>query len=160
MDVDVMTIYERSTRTLRRWSNPVAAMLLIGASQAVGNKAHADPGDFQAMPGLWKITMHMVKEGKSDQVVVKWRCFDEGSDPWVKFVDVLVPDPQCQRSGEHRISTSLAWNATCPGTPVRNGHGHIDLDSPQHFTGDVALNGKDAMTIEGQRYAACTGPSD
>jgi hypothetical protein len=88
---------------------------------------------------------------------VKWRCLDEGSDPWIKFVDVLVPDPACQRSGEHRTSTALAWNASCSG---KTGKGHIELDSPTHYTGDVTLNGQDALQIEAQRYAACTGPSD
>jgi hypothetical protein len=153
-------MYERSTRMLRRWSQPMAAMLLIGASQTVGNSAHADPADFQAMPGLWKITLHTVKNGQPRDALVKWRCFDDGADPWVKFVDVMTTDPQCQRSDEHRTSTSLAWSATCPGTQPSSGHGHIDLDSPVHFTGNVAMNGKDGLQIEGQRYAACTGPSD
>jgi hypothetical protein len=146
-----------TSRYLRRWSNPLAALLLVSASQTISSNAHADPGDFQAMPGLWKITMHTVTGGHADKTIVKWRCLDDGADPWKVFVDVLVPDPTCQRSGEHRMSTALAWNATCSG---KSGKGHIELDSPMHYIGDVTLNGQDALQIEAQRYAACTGPSD
>jgi hypothetical protein len=146
-----------TSRYLRRWSNPLAALLLVSASQTISSNANADPGDFQAMPGLWKITMHTVTGGHVDKTIVKWRCLDDGADPWKVFVDVLVPDPTCQRAGERRMSTALAWNVSCLG---KSGNGHIELDSPMHYTGDVTLNGQDALQIEAQRYAACTGPSD
>jgi len=149
-----MSLLARSTGYLSRWSNPVAALMLIGASAAVSTNAHADPADFQAMPGLWKITLHTLKGGK-DQV--KWKCLYDGGDPWTTFVDVMVPDTKCERSGEHRTSTALSWNVSCS---EHAGHGHIALDAPDHYTGSVELEGHDVLQIEGKRYAACTSPSD
>lgn len=152
-----MTLSNRSGGHLSRWANPIAALLLIGASGTLGTTAHADPGDFQAMPGLWKITLHMLRDGHTGAATVTWRCLYDGGDPWTTFVDVMQPQADCHRAAEHRTSTALAWNVSC-GTHA--GKGHITLDSPQHYTGDVALDGRTALQIEGQRYAACTGPSD
>ncbi|GLQ50830.1 DUF3617 domain-containing protein [Dyella flava] len=152
-----MSLFARSVSHFSRWSNPVAALLLLGAASTVSSPVHADPGDFQSMPGLWKITLHTVKDGHAGADLVRWKCLYDGGDPWQTFVDVMAPAPNCQRAGEHRTSTALAWNITC-GT--QTGHGHITLDSPQHYTGSVALNGHDVSQVEGKRYAACTGPSD
>lgn len=137
-----------------RWSNPVAALLLMGASSSLSNAAHADPADFQAMPGLWKITLHTLKNGK-DQVV--WKCLYDGGDPWTTFVEPMAPAADCERSGEHRGSTSLAWNLAC-GTA--HGQGHIALDSAKHYRGGVMLDGKPVLDVQAQRLAACTSPSD
>lgn len=152
-----MSLFARSASYLHRWSNPVAAMLLLGASSSVAPAAHADPGDFQTMPGLWKITLHTVKDGRIGEGLVKWKCLYDGGDPWQTFVDVMAPDASCQRSGDHRMSTALAWNVSCG---AQSGQGHITLDSPQHYTGSVALNGHEVLQVEGKRYAACTSPSD
>lgn len=150
-----MSLLTLSTSHLSRWSNPLAALLLLGASSTISSAAHADPADFQAMPGLWKITLHTVKDG---QTTVKWKCLYDGADPWTTLVDVTAPDPSCQRSGGHRTSTALAWNESCSGG--RTGNGHIALDSAEHYAGDVTLGGQEVLQIEGKRYAACTGPSD
>ncbi|MFC3653088.1 hypothetical protein ACFONN_16130 [Dyella humi] len=152
-----MTLLSRSTAHLSRWSNPVAAMMLIGASAAFSTSAHADPADFQAMPGLWKITLHTIKDGHAGALTVKWKCFYDGADPWTTFVDPVQSEANCARSGEHRTSTALAWKTTCG---AHAGHGRIALDSPQHYTGEVALDGQASLQVEGQRYAACTGPAD
>jgi hypothetical protein len=72
----------------------------------------------------------------------------------------MTPGADCQRNAEHRTSTALAWNLSCSGTPKRAGNGHIDLDSPEHYIGGVALNGQEVLQVEGKRYAACTSPSD
>ena len=152
-----MTLLARSTAHLTRWSNPIAALMLIGASSALSSTAHADPADFQAMPGLWKITLHTVKDGHAGQDQVKWKCFYDGADPWTTFVDPLQPDATCERNGEHRTSTALAWKVTCG---ANTGNGRIVLDSPQHFSGEVALDARASVHVEGKRYAACTGPSD
>ena len=149
-----MSLLERSTGYLSRWSNPVAALMLIGASAAASTSAHADPADFQAMPGLWKITLHTLKDGKQQ---VKWKCFYEGADPWTVFADSVEPDTNCQRSGEHRTSTALAWQLSCG---AHRGVARIQLDSAQHYAGKVLQDGKPVLDIEGQRFAACTGPAD
>ncbi|GGA31430.1 DUF3617 domain-containing protein [Dyella nitratireducens] len=149
-----MSLLARSTGYLSRWSNPVAALVLMSASAAISNGAHADPADFQAMPGLWKITLHTLKDGK-DQV--KWKCLYDGGDPWTTFVDSMAPATNCQRSNEHRTSTALAWKVNCS---EHAGNGHITLDAPDHYTGSVKLEGHDVLQIEGKRYAACTSPSD
>ncbi|WP_233840204.1 hypothetical protein [Dyella sp. 2HG41-7] len=149
-----MTLFARSTGYFGRWSNPIAALVLMSASGAIASNAHADPGDFQAMPGLWKITLHTAKDGKT---AVKWKCLYDGADPWTTFVDAMKPEANCERSGEHRTSTALAWQVACG---AHKGNGRIALDSPQHYAGEVELDGHAALHIEGQRYAACTGPSD
>lgn len=157
--IRTMTFLARSTAHFSRWSNPIAALMLIGASGAFGN-AHADPADFQAMPGLWKITLHTIQDGHAGAVSVTWKCFYDGADPWTTFVDPIAPETNCQHSDEHRTSTALAWNVHCGGTPAQAGNGRIELDSPQHYTGRITLNGHEVEQIDGKRYAACTGPSD
>lgn len=149
-----MSLLARSTGYLSRWSNPVAALMLISASAAVSTNVHADPADFQAMPGLWKITLHTLKDGKEQ---VKWKCLYDGGDPWATFVEVMLPEANCERSNEHRTSTALAWSVNCN---AHSGNGHIALDAPDHYTGSVKLDGHDVLQIEGKRYAACTSPSD
>jgi hypothetical protein len=151
-----MTFFARSTAHLHRWSNPIAALMLISASGAISTGAHADPADFQAMPGLWKITLHTLKDGHA-QDQVKWKCFYDGADPWTTFVDPLTPGTNCQRSNEHRTSTALAWSVSC-GT--HQGAGRIDLDSAQHYAGKLTVDDRQVLTVDGQRYAACTGPAD
>ncbi|GLQ97892.1 DUF3617 domain-containing protein [Dyella mobilis] len=149
-----MSLFARSVSYLGRWSNPAAALLLLGASSTISSPVQADPGDFQAMPGLWKITLHTIKDGHD---TVKWKCLYDGADPWATFVDVMAPDADCQRSNEHRTSTALAWQTACG---AHDGHGRIALDSPQHYLGSVKLDEQDVLKVEGQRYAACTGPAD
>ena len=156
LSIFMMTFLARSTTHLSRWSNPIAALMLIGASGAISTGAHADPADFQAMPGLWKITLHTLKDGHA-QDQVKWKCFYDGADPWTTFADAMQPDASCQRSGEHRTSTALAWQESC-GT--HKGTARIELDSAQHFAGKVMLDEKQSLDIDGKRYAACTGPAD
>jgi hypothetical protein len=152
-----MSLPTRSTACPSRWSNPVAALMLIGAAGALGSTAQADPGDFQAMPGLWKITLHTLRNGQAGPDQVAWKCLYDGADPWTTFVDAMKPDAGCQRSGEHRTSTALAWQLGCGS---QHGNGRITLDSAQHYSGQVALDGHDVLHIDGKRYAACTGPSD
>jgi hypothetical protein len=69
----------------------------------------------------------------------------------------MAPDASCQRGSEHRTSTALAWAVSCGD---HAGNGRIALDSPEHYSGGVKLDGQDVLKIEGKRYAACTGPSD
>lgn len=149
-----MSLLARSTGYLSRWSNPVAALMLISASTVVSSGAHADPADFQAMPGLWKITVHTLQDGKEQ---VKWKCLYDGADPWTTFADSVEPQANCQRSAEHRTSTALAWQVSCD---AHKGMAHVQLDSAQHYAGKVVLDGKQVLGIEGQRVAACTGPAD
>lgn len=157
---ETMTLLARTTSHWHRWSNPVAALMLLGASSAYSPTSQADPGDFQAMPGLWKITLHTLKDGHLGPASVQWKCLYDGGDPWATFVDVMKTDAQCQRSGEHRTSTALAWNVSCGATPAHAGKGRIDLDSSEHYTGGVKVDGNDVLQVEGKRYAACTSPSD
>ncbi|MBD8898267.1 hypothetical protein [Rhodanobacter sp. DHG33] len=144
-------------RRVTRRSPAIAALLLIIAACTLGPIAHADPGDFQTMPGLWKITLRTIADGHATQVGVKWKCLYDGGDPWTTFVDAMAPDAGCQRSNEHRASTALAWQVRCG---MRSGQGRIALDSPQHYTGNVTLGGHEVLRVEGVRVAACTSPSD
>jgi hypothetical protein len=155
-----MSLLAHPAARWHRWSNPIAALVLLGASGSFSAGAHADPGDFQAMPGLWKITLHTLKDGRPGPDKVQWKCLYDGGDPWTTFVDAMVAGEQCERSGEHRTSTALAWNVNCGGQPAQAGSGHIQLDSPEHYNGGVKLDGHDVLQVEGKRYAACTSPAD
>ena len=122
----------------------------------------ADPGDFAAMPGLWKISRRAMHQGQAGQATVSWRCVDEGADPWAEFADrTVVPQSQCKRGDEHRRSTSLDWSLSCPGSPAATGQGRVDFDSAERFTASVSMIGHgEVVRVEGQRYAACTSARD
>lgn len=122
----------------------------------------ADPGDFAAMPGLWKIVTRSIDHGKAGTPAVAWHCVDEGPDPWVEFADLtILPPAQCKRGDEHRRSTALDWSVSCPGSLASTGKGRVAFDSPEHFTASVVMKGQgEVVRVEGKRYAACTSPSD
>lgn len=138
------------------------ALALIVAIALVSQSSFADPGDFAAMPGLWKIVTTPIDHGHRGPSATTWHCVDEGADPWAMFAVIAIPayDP-CERSAQHRGSTSLAWTVSCgKGTPM-SGHGRVDFDSAEHYTASVTLQDRgEVVNVEGQRYAACTSPSD
>ncbi|MFC5740886.1 DUF3617 domain-containing protein [Dyella tabacisoli] len=139
-------------------SAALALLIAFGLSCSPG---HADPGDFKAMPGLWKTVTHIVKQGQPGQPTIRWHCEAEDMDPWIAFADISVPNMSCQRSDQHRSSTALAWIVTCPGATPINGKGRVDFDSPEHYTASVTLQDRgEVLHIEGSRHAACTSPSD
>ncbi|WP_267225626.1 hypothetical protein [Dyella silvae] len=138
----------------------LAVLVLLGAA-LIGEPSHADPGDFQAMPGLWKIVMRNIDHGHAGKPEVQWHCVDEGPDPWTEFADLGVPGyTQCHRTDEHRSSTALAWSVSCPGLSSPGGRGRVNFDSAEHYTASISLKGQDVVQVEGSRYAACTSPKD
>jgi hypothetical protein len=137
----------------------VAVVVLLGAA-FVGEPGHADPGDFQAMPGLWKIVTRTVDHGKAGEPQVAWHCVDEGPDPWAEFAQLPVPGyTQCERIDQHRSSTALSWTLQCPGLKDA-ARGKVKFDSAEHYTASVSVGGKDVVQVEGTRVAACTSPKD
>ena len=124
--------------------------------------SQADPGDFGAMPGLWKIVTRLVNHGVVGPPKIHWQCVDEGADPWAAFTTLSVPDhPQCDQDDKHRGSTTLAWTLSCSGHQATTGKGRVSFDSAEHYTASVSLKDRgEVMRIEGKRYAACTSPSD
>jgi hypothetical protein len=55
----------------------------------------------------------------------------------------------------------------CKGPVAIVNVGHVVFDSPSHYRGEVELSGsfmgypvRSRVTLEGQRYAACTSPRD
>jgi hypothetical protein len=142
----------------------VAFGLALFLAAVFGSPAsRADPADFQAMPGLWKIVMRPVVHGHPGKSTTQWHCVDEGADPWAAFATIItVPDhPRCQPADQHRSSTALAWTLSCAGKPSAKGRGRVDFDSAEHYTASIALQDRgEVIRVEGQRYAACTSPSD
>lgn len=121
-------------------------------------RAHADAGDFQAMPGLWKIVTRT--PGTAPHETVTWRCVDEDADPWASFAALTPPDDaSCERSAAQRGRTGLAWDLHCPAAGGLRGR--IVFDSLEHYTGALATTGGDTvLSVEGRRFAACTSPKD
>ncbi len=103
-----------------------------------------------------------VDHGHRGKPLIEWHCVDEGADPWTTFArfSLLALGP-CQLSGQHRSSTALAWRMNCGGNPPVHGRGHVDFDSAEHYTASIVLQDRgEIVQVEGQRRAACTGPSD
>jgi hypothetical protein len=138
-----------------------AAFVLFIAIGLGGSTARADPGDFQAMPGLWKTVVTIVSHGQPGHPSIRWHCVHEGADPWLAFADLPVPEAHCQRINQHRSSTALAWSESCSAHPPLSGHGRVDFDSAEHYTSSIELQGHgEVVRVEGKRYAACTDPTD
>ncbi|MET3653809.1 DUF3617 domain-containing protein [Dyella japonica] len=138
----------------------VVAVLVLLAAAFLGEPGHADPSDFQAMPGLWKIVTRVFDHGKPGEPQVAWHCVDEGPDPWAEFAQLPVPGyDQCERVDQHRSSTALSWALQCSGL-TDAAHGRVKFDSAEHYTAGVNVGGKDVVQVEGRRYAACTSPKD
>lgn len=136
------------------------AVLVLLAAAVVGEPSHADPGDFQAMPGLWKIVTRIIDHGHEGTPQVTWHCVDESPDPWAEFADLPVPGAdQCKRTDAHRSSTALGWSMQCAGRQSA-AQGRVKFDSAEHYTAAITLDGQDVVRVEGRRYAACTSPRD
>jgi hypothetical protein len=138
----------------------VLAVVLLVAGSLRSTPSHADPGDFAAMPGLWKIVTTPVDHGHRGKPVIEWHCFDEDADPWATFTVVPLPAlALCQRGNQRRSSTELTWVVSCGENS--QGRGRVGFDSAEHYTASVVLQDRGEIAqVEGQRYAACTGPSD
>ena len=137
----------------------LSAILLLGAAFVAVTRA--DPADFQAMPGLWRVVLRVVSHGHAGPPKVEWHCVNEGDDPWASFAKLPMPAPQCRRIDPHRSSTALDWTLDCAGLPAPAGHGRVEFDTPEHYTARVSLQGRgEVLRVEGVRRAACTGPSD
>jgi hypothetical protein len=136
------------------------ALVVLLAAAFVGEPGRADPGDFQAMPGLWKIVTRVLDHGKPGEPQLAWHCVDEGPDPWVEFAQLPVPGhAQCERSEQRRSSTALSWTLQCGGL-MEAARGRVRFDSAEHYTATVEVGGNAVVQVEGTRYAACTSPKD
>jgi hypothetical protein len=151
-------------RTFQTFRLPRRFIALLFLAAALGSTATlADPGDFQAMPGLWKIVTRIVSRG---QIVgtpqIRWHCVDEGADPWLEFATIDIPNQtKCLRSDQHRRSTALDWSLSCPDNARATGKGRVDFDSPEHYVASIAMKSEgEVVRVEGTRYAACTSPAD
>jgi len=136
-----------------------AAAALSAFAMMALTPVHADPGDFGAMPGLWRIKVRHVVNGKAGAPEVQWHCVDEGADPWTTFAAWTPAEGECTATDQQRRSTSLAWKLSCKAAPPASAH--VDFDSAKHYTGSVTVEGRGEITqVEGDRYAACTSPQD
>jgi hypothetical protein len=155
-----MTISDRPVRRRRaQW----LGLALFGLAATLTSPAsHADPGDFGAMPGLWKIVTRLFSHGQWGKPSVQWHCVDEGADPWPSFGHIDTPGTkQCQQADQRRSSTTLDWTLRCEGKSQPALHGHVGFDAAEHYTARLSLpNGSDVARVEGKRYAACTSPAD
>jgi hypothetical protein len=150
-------------RPCRRPSLQLVALATFGLAAALASPAsHADPGDFGAMPGLWKIVTRLFSHGRWGRPVAQWHCVDEGADPWASFGHIDPPAThQCQQAGQRRSSTTLDWTLRCQGKAATTMHGHVGFDAAEHYTARLTLpDGTDVARVEGKRYAACTSPAD
>lgn len=141
--------------SLLGWVVGVIALVPLAAV----TPAHADAGDFGAMPGLWRIQVRHVAHGKVGAPEVQWHCVDEGADPWTTFAAWTPAAGECTATDQQRGSTSLSWKLTCRAAPPASAR--VAFDSAKHYTGSVTAEGGAEVTrVEGDRYAACTSPED
>jgi len=150
-------------RPSRRRSLQIVALATLGlAATLTAPASHADPGDFGAMPGLWKIVTRLFSHGQWGKPVVQWHCVDEGADPWASFSHIDPPAAdKCLQADQRRSSTTLNWTLRCEGKGAAVMHGHVGFDAAEHYTAKLTLpNGNDVARVEGKRYAACTSPAD
>lgn len=141
--------------SLPGWAAGVIALIPMAATTPV----HADAGDFGAMPGLWRIQVRHVANGKAGAPEVQWHCVDEGADPWTTFAAWTPAAAECSVTDQQRGSTSLSWKLRCRAAPPASAR--VDFDSAKHYTGSVTAEGGSEVTrVEGDRYAACTSPED
>ncbi len=133
----------------------LSALLL---SSLVVSRVNADAGDFQAMPGLWKVITRVA--GAAGRETVSWHCVGEDADPWQSFAPLSPPGgSSCERTNARRSRTALTWDLRCTASLVL--HGRVAFDSPEHYEGAlVADRGGLSLQVEGRRYAACTSPND
>jgi hypothetical protein len=141
-----------------------AAALLVTLPPA----AMAD--EFMAYPGLWKTTTQptVTADRKASVPQPDWHCVDEAEDPWSAYARIVLPeDDSCTQTQSDRTATSLEWTVECKGPAAITSRGKIIFDSPSHYRGEVQLSGNfmgnpvnDKIALEGQRFAACTSPSD
>lgn len=158
MNSPLLSVRRRCRDVAVRRSLAFALLVAIGVG---GSITHADPADFQAMPGLWKTVVSVISHGQPGHPSIRWRCVHEGADPWLAFANLSVPDAHCEQSDAHRSSTALAWAVSCSGRPPVSGRGRVDFDSAEHYTASIVLQGRgEVVRVEGKRYAACTDPTD
>ncbi|HTD28516.1 MAG TPA: DUF3617 family protein [Xanthomonadaceae bacterium] len=158
MNNSIQNVRHRIRTTVVLRSFAVALLIASGLSSSI---THADPSDFQAMPGLWMTTTSVVSHGHPGKPSIKWHCVFENNDPWVSFADLSIPGEQCKRSDEQRTSTALSWNLVCAGHSRASGQGRVDFDSAKHYTASIVLKNRgEVVHVEGLRRAACTDPGD
>jgi len=158
MNSPLLSVRRRCRDVAVRRSLAFALLVAIGVG---GSITHADPADFQAMPGLWKTVVSVISHGQPGHPSIRWHCVHEGADPWLAFANLSVPDAHCEQSDAHRSSTTLAWAVSCSGRPPVSGRGRVDFDSAEHYTASIVLQGRgEVVRAEGKRYAACTDPTD
>jgi Protein of unknown function (DUF3617) len=143
--------------------------LIIGA--ILSAPAHAsEHQSLKATPGLWKITYRTNVSGQSDPTLVRWRCISEEQmdNPAAAFAEPRFLHAACKRTAYSETSKSIKWRYTCTSeTAILNSQGSITFDKPQHYTGEVKLDGvvmgypmQNIVTLEGAHRAACTSPED
>lgn len=155
-----MHAYRQPTARGHAMARAIAVLVLLAAALA-GEPSRADPGDFQAMPGLWKIVTRTSDHGRLGPPRVTWHCVDEGPDPWAEFANLPLPGQgPCERTNSQRSSTTLAWSLSCQGMAADAVTGRVGFDSPEHYTASLSVQGTVLVQVEGQRYAACTSPKD
>jgi hypothetical protein len=125
----------------------------------------ATAGEFMALPGLWKTTEWLAGPVQQPPVV-NWHCVDEAQDPWSAYARIAPPvGDMCRQTRSERTDTTLSWELECKGSMTLVGK--IVFDSASHYRGEVELSGtfmgypvSNRISVEGQRYAACTSPRD
>jgi hypothetical protein len=147
----------------------LAAAVTLAGSALLGLAVPllATAGELMALPGLWKTTARLVEPSQRDPEV-NWHCVDEVQDPWSAYAQIaLLAGDMCKQTKSERTGTTLAWTVECKGPVALVGNGQVVFDSASHYRGEVELSGtfmgypvSNRISVEGQRYAACTSPRD
>ncbi|MGA2410179.1 MAG: DUF3617 family protein [Candidatus Binataceae bacterium] len=150
----------------------ITALIALAVAAALFTPVRAAERDeLKATPGLWKNVYRTQASGQPDPITVRWRCISEEQmdNPSVAFgMPMAAPPPACKRTAYSENSKSLSWRYTCvSGETTLNSQGLIAFDKPQHYTGEIKLDGvamgypiQNVIEVEGFHRAACTDPED
>jgi hypothetical protein len=100
-----------------------------------------------AQPGLWKVVVETMSNGKVLDPRTNMTCFTK--DQIDHFSDHLAKPRKsstenCERTSYKQTATTVRWSYKCSGYHTITTDGELSFDSPTHYTGHM----KTESTVE------------
>jgi hypothetical protein len=136
----------------RGWT-AAAVSLSLGLLFA-GSSAWSDPApDGEA----WQVTSQMSMVGVPIQMPSQTQrvCSRPNEAP------AQGPDPSCRNTSFSRSGNKLSWTVECTGERPMTGHGEIEYESSDAYTGTIRFESPDGVMVlmlSGKRVGTCQAP--